>query len=281
MRAAPHLCQRGRAWSTQREQSLRYSLASALFQKLRLASELGRQTEAGVFYADIVARFRNVSDPVAALVLKETKALRTGARQDAKRLSRMSPAGAAQSLVFGDKLANLTARSALQFSRKLGYIIPANPGKVIEYWKGIVPTPDPQGQTAENNTVGQTEGYVSNDQRNISPEQKLVDFFRARHVPEGQMAEAIAEAERIVLKAKIKSCPVWDERPNELRYLTAPGYLRYTYSFLFDKDGRLTHEDLLREHDAKLIQLVQQYIAQTTMAITCAGTRRSPASRLR
>jgi hypothetical protein len=91
----------------------------------------------------------------------------------------------------------------------------------------------------------------------------LREFFRSRGVPENEMDDACAQAERIAVRAKIRAIPIWDKRPNELRYLTAPAYLRAMYGDLLEA-GRLRHEDLVREHDPELIRLIQQYISQRT-----------------
>lgn len=111
---------------------------------------------------------------------------------------------------------------------------------------------------------GRKEGIVPDEQDTIAAEEGVRAFFHARGVPDEQMDEAIAEAERLVVRAKIKRVPIWDERPDNVRYLTAPNYLRTMYSFLFGDKGRIEHEDLVREHDPELIRLIQQYISQRT-----------------
>ena len=106
------------------------------------------------------------------------------------------------------------------------------------------------------------EGNVSDVRKSISGDEGIKLFLRDRGVADEHMGEAIAEAERLAIRAKIRSVPKWAERPNGMRYLTAPGYLRSLYAFLFDKQGRLQHEDLVREHDSELIRLIQQYVSQ-------------------
>jgi hypothetical protein len=112
-----------------------------------------------------------------------------------------------------------------------------------------------------NSTGEQTEGLLQNE-NDPRLDIGLLNYFSANGVPHDQMEDAVAQAKRLIIRAKVRGCPVWEERPNELGYLTAPAYLKKIYFFLFDESGRLRHEDLLREHDAKLLHLVQQYISQ-------------------
>jgi hypothetical protein len=126
--------------------------------------------------------------------------------------------------------------------------------------------PELRGEIDEHSrgAGGQIERKMPDANRTISPEDGLRIFLRARGIAHEQMDETIAEVERVGIRAKIKLIPMWDERPNEVRYLTAPAYLRTMYSFLFGDKGQMEHEDLVREHDPELIRLIQQYISQRT-----------------
>jgi hypothetical protein len=108
----------------------------------------------------------------------------------------------------------------------------------------------------------QTEGNLRDEKDSRRLENGLVQYYRFMGVPEAQLKDTINQAKLLVIRAKVKNVPVWDERSNEVRYLTAPLYLKQMYSFLIDKSGQVQHEDLLREHDAKVVHLVQQYISQ-------------------
>jgi tetratricopeptide (TPR) repeat protein len=120
------------------------------------------------------------------------------------------------------------------------------------------------GQIDVRETARIAEAFLSDERKIINPEGNLRAFLRARGVPDELMKGAVEEAELVVIKMRVRMVPKWDDRPNELRYLTAPGFLRAMYPFLFDQSGRLEHEELVREHDPKLIRVIQQYISQRT-----------------
>jgi hypothetical protein len=262
------------------EEERRRAADELLEQQRRIANELvhkaaiaGPQSEHAIpVYDEIIARFKLTSDGEIRRIVSLSFLARCYAFRALDRLTAV--ADAADDLLDWSstksewevlpELVETGRRFKSEAIQELGRRA-ANPqSEVVNYELGdtIRGHPAPSEEVEERNGADAEASTNVQQPDNNTAKQNLVNYFRAMHVPEAQMAQAIVDAERIVILAKIRQCAVWEERPNSTRYLTAPAYLRQTYAFLFSETGQLTHEDLLRDHDPKLVQLVQQYIAQ-------------------
>jgi hypothetical protein len=93
------------------------------------------------------------------------------------------------------------------------------------------------------------------------PDEILNRWFEAKGIAEDQRAAYAAKIGKLVARA---SRVQWDDsdKPQELRHLSAPRFLRAVYPDAIDAAGRLVDEELVRSSDPGLVRAVQAYANQ-------------------
>lgn len=128
--------------------------------------------------------------------------------------------------------------------------------------------------------TGWNEGKMR-DAKNNSSADRLRRFLLERGVPESKLSDAIADCERVAMRARLRAKseiverstrrPSWAARSGKLRELNAPTFLRAVYADLIDTDGRLLDEEVVRISDPRLVQAVQQYLCKRKSRSQDAG----------
>ena len=116
-------------------------------------------------------------------------------------------------------------------------------------------------------TTTQTEGMMRDELKSIGTQELLEAVAERENIPAADKAAACQAAMLAFAKAKAYSLksddadrPKWISRSSELKKLTAPKFLKMVYADLIKSDGVIVDEERIRRHDAKLVQVVQQYI---------------------